>query len=92
MKIRDVRCVLFDYLPPPGLTGVIARMAGSSAKGTPYLFLKIQTDEGVEGYSCQYVTGDEGLVQHIEGRIRPLLIGRDPTDVEALWQMLWRAG
>jgi L-alanine-DL-glutamate epimerase-like enolase superfamily enzyme len=90
MKISDVRCVIFDWTPPVhAFKGAIARVLGDR-KSVPHMIVRVMTDEGVEGNSSQYVVGQQGLAEHIETRMKPRLMGKDPTDVEFVWQDLWR--
>jgi len=57
-----------------------------------FLFVVIDTDEGVYGVGEAGITGRElamaGAVEHF----KPLLIGQDPFRIEHLWQMLSRGG
>ncbi|MFW6116470.1 MAG: mandelate racemase, partial [bacterium] len=91
MKITDVRCVVFEWTSPEfEFKGPIGRLVGR--KSVPHMIVRVITDEGVEGNSSQYVRGNRGLVEHIETVVRPWLIDKDPTQVEVIWQGLWRLG
>jgi len=57
----------------------------------------IQTDEGVAG--CYFGGGGHGdqdglppdAREHLEGRIKPMLVGQDPLDREKFWKWMWVA-
>ena len=57
-----------------------------------FLFVKIETDEGVYGLGESGLTSRElavaGLIQHL----KPFLLGEDPFRTEHLWQKMWRGG
>lgn len=55
-----------------------------------WVFLKIETDEGITGWGEPSLEGQAravvGALHDLEGRI----VGQDPTKIERLWQMLYR--
>jgi L-alanine-DL-glutamate epimerase-like enolase superfamily enzyme len=57
-----------------------------------FLFVVVDTDEGISGVGEAGLTGRElavmGTVEHFE----PLLVGEDPFRIEHLWQTLFRGG
>ncbi|MGH2534875.1 MAG: mandelate racemase/muconate lactonizing enzyme family protein [Thermomicrobiales bacterium] len=57
-----------------------------------FLFVVVDTDEGISGVGESGLTGRElavaGVIEHFE----PLLIGQDPARIEHLWQTLSRGG
>lgn len=57
-----------------------------------FLFIVVDTDEGLYGVGEAGITGRElaviGAVEHF----KPLLIGQDPAHIEHIWQMLFRSG
>ena len=57
-----------------------------------FLFVVVDTDEGVSGVGETGITGREfatiGAVQHL----RELLVGEDPMRTEHLWQLMFRGG
>lgn len=56
-----------------------------------YVLLKIVTDEGVYGCGDATLNGRElAVAAALEQHIAPLLIGRDPDQVEDIWQYLFR--
>ncbi|WP_149195277.1 galactonate dehydratase [Luteimonas suaedae] len=57
-----------------------------------WLFLKIETDEGVTGWGEPVI---EGRAQTVEAAVHELseyLVGRDPARINDLWQTLYRGG
>ena len=57
-----------------------------------WLFLKIETDEGISGWGEPVL---EGHAETLATKIRELedmLIGRDPMLIEDTWQMIYRNG
>lgn len=57
-----------------------------------FLFVVIDTDEGIYGVGETGITGRElaiiGTIEHF----KPLLIGQDPGRIEHIWQLLYRGG
>jgi len=57
-----------------------------------FLFVVIDTDEGIYGVGEAGITGRElaviGAIEHF----KPLLIGEDPSRIEHIWQLLFRSG
>jgi L-alanine-DL-glutamate epimerase-like enolase superfamily enzyme len=85
MKITDVQVVnlFFEY---PGRNGF--RYAGGVCTGRLTSLVRVRT-EGIEGIGSAYSNPD--MVRCVvEGNLRDLLIGEDPTAVEALWSKMYR--
>ncbi len=57
-----------------------------------WLFLKIETDEGVAGWGEPVVEGRAATVEAAVQEMADHLIGRDPRRIEDIWQMLYRGG
>jgi len=57
-----------------------------------WLFLKVTTDEGVEGWGEPVVEGRADTVAAAVKEMGGYLIGADPTKIEDLWQTLYRGG
>lgn len=57
-----------------------------------FLFVVVDTDEGLYGVGEAGITGRElaviGAIEHF----KPLLIGQDPARIEHIWQLLFRGG
>ena len=57
-----------------------------------WLFLKIATDEGVSGWGEPIVEGRAATVAAAVKEMEGYLLGRDPDQIEDLWQVLYRGG
>src|SRR3990172_2188523 len=54
---------------------------------------EIATDEGIRGLGYSLVFsggGAESVLAYLDARLKPLLIGEDPTAVERLWEKMYR--
>ena len=66
--------------------------------GRNFVTLKIETDQGVTGIGDATLNGRElAVVSYLEDHLIPCLIGRDPQQIEDIWQYLykgayWRRG
>jgi mannonate dehydratase len=66
--------------------------------GRNFVTLKIETDQGVTGVGDATLNGRElAVVSYLEEHVIPCLIGRDPQQIEDIWQYLykgayWRRG
>jgi mannonate dehydratase len=66
--------------------------------GRNFVTLKIETDEGLTGVGDATLNGRElSVVSYLEEHVIPCLIGRDPQQIEDIWQYLykgayWRRG
>ncbi len=52
------------------------------------ILVRVDTDEGLTGYG---VGGGEAGIHVVQTALHALLVGEDPSDVEALWQRMYRA-
>jgi len=57
-----------------------------------WLFLKIETDEGVSGWGEPIVEGRADTVAACVNELSSYLIGQDPLRIEDHWQVLYRGG
>lgn len=57
-----------------------------------WLFLKITTDTGIEGWGEPVVEGKASTVKAAVEEMASYLIGRDPGNIEDIWQVLYRGG
>lgn len=55
-----------------------------------WLFLKISTDEGICGYGEPVVEGKSKTVETLVHSFGKMLIGKNPCDIEYLWQLMYR--
>ena len=66
--------------------------------GRNFVTLKIVTDQGVHGLGDATLNGREkSVLSYLEDHVIPCLIGRDPQQIEDIWQYLakgayWRRG
>ena len=59
--------------------------------GRNFVTLKIFTDQGVHGIGDATLNGRElSVVSYLEDHVIPCLIGRDPRQIEDIWQYLYR--
>lgn len=57
-----------------------------------WLFLKITTDDGFEGWGEPIVEGKADTVAAAVTEMQEVLIGRNAGDIEDIWQVLYRCG
>ena len=55
------------------------------------VFVRIQTDEGLHGVGEAYSAGPDDATAAVIADFESWLIGRDPLDVEFLWQLMYNA-
>lgn len=66
--------------------------------GRNFVTLKIETDEGIYGLGDATLNGRElAVAEYLEEYVKPCLIGRDPSQIEDIWQFFykgvyWRRG
>jgi len=57
-----------------------------------WLFLKVETDEGVVGWGEPILEGRAETLAALIGELSDFLIGRDPRQINDIWQMIYRNG
>lgn len=57
-----------------------------------WLFLKIETDEGIAGWGEPVVEGKAETVQTAVEELMDQLLGKDPLRIEDHWQVMYRGG
>ncbi|OAS14703.1 galactonate dehydratase [Paenibacillus oryzisoli] len=57
-----------------------------------WLFLKIETDEGIVGWGEPIVEGKAHTVQAAVSELMDNLVGKDPMRIEDHWQVMYRSG
>ena len=56
-----------------------------------FVTLKIETDEGIYGLGDATLNGRElAVASYLSEHIAPCLVGRDPSQIEDIWQYLYR--
>ena len=59
--------------------------------GRNFVTIKIYTDEGIYGLGDATLNGRElAVVSYLEDHLIPCLIGRDPSQIEDIWQYFYR--
>lgn len=59
--------------------------------GRNYVLLKLETDQGIYGVGDATLNGRElAVATLLEEHLAPLLIGRDPDQIEDIWQSIFR--
>jgi mannonate dehydratase len=59
--------------------------------GRNFVTLKIETDEGVYGVGDATLNGRElAVASYLSDHLVPALIGRDPAQIEDIWQYFYR--
>lgn len=85
MKIDDISVtnLLFEYPEEKCFL-----YAGGKATGRLTSLVRVRTDDGIEGIGSAY-SHPELVRTVIEGNLRDLLVGEDPSQVEALWSKMY---
>lgn len=88
MKITDVK--LTPFRRPLGGKAKDVMIKGQSLLPhiTEFVAIEIRTDAGVTGEGLS-LGGGLGMAHYLSNTIKPLLIGRDPAQREAIWQDMW---
>jgi len=60
--------------------------------GRNFLFVVVDTDEGISGVGESGLTGRELAVAGVVDHLRPQLVGQDANRIEHLWQIMTRGG
>ncbi len=88
MRMTGVKAELFNWTTEPWQTGVGMRFGDTRQLAV----VSVETDEGVTGnaFLGSSRVGADHFVGGLMEFIAPLLVGRDPQDIGAIWQQLWR--
>jgi galactonate dehydratase len=57
-----------------------------------WLFLKVETDEGISGWGEPVVEGRADTVKAAVEELKGYLVGKDPLKIEDHWQVMYRGG
>ncbi|WP_370295022.1 galactonate dehydratase [Rossellomorea marisflavi] len=57
-----------------------------------WLFLKIETDEGITGWGEPVIEGKAATVKAAVEELMQTLVGKDPARIEDHWNMMYRSG
>lgn len=70
---------------------IVAAKVIVTCPGRNFVTLKITTDEGLYGIGDATLNGREkSVVSYLEDYLIPALIGRDPQQIEDIWQFIYR--
>ena len=72
------------------ITNVEPILVSDGKKG--YCFVVVDTDAGLSGVGESGLSGREYAVRGAVEHLREFLIGRDPFQIERLWQEMFRGG
>jgi mannonate dehydratase len=99
---RSAHVIASPWAPSSGGTGVRirdVRAICTAPEGTRLVIVKVETSEpGLYGVGCATFSPRAPLVaEAVEKFIRPLVLGREPADIEDIWQSChlssyWRGG
>ena len=80
------------------MMGVVLPRKGAEAPRRNWIFVRIETDEGITGVGEATTENYEhAVIAMIEKQFAPYLLGKDPTKITRLWQEMqrlfwWRSG
>ncbi|MCY3783834.1 MAG: mandelate racemase/muconate lactonizing enzyme family protein [Chloroflexi bacterium] len=79
MKITDVRTFLY-------------RAGGANRRYGPILFVRVDTDAGISGWGegSTWAGGAALIADFGIRQVRDMLVGRDPSEIEAIWHDIYR--
>ena len=84
MRIRALRTLCFAQ-------PMIPIHAGSFAGALELVLTVVEADDGTEGYALARSHGGQsgrGIANQIEASLRPLVLGRDASDPQAVWESM----
>ena len=87
MKITNVKVEMFNWKSEPWMTGV-GMQFGSTKLGV----VTVETDAGVSGnaFLGSSRVGADHYAPALVQFLKPMLIGRDPLDIGAIWRDMWK--
>lgn len=87
MKIENVRVLNLSFKHPAGHTWEKGEV---SARGWDQVIVVIDTDQGIRGIGESYHLKNPSVVAAaVADTLAPLLVGREATDIEAIWEFLY---
>ena len=57
-----------------------------------WMFLKIETDEGVTGWGEPVIEGRARTVETAVHELSEYVVGKDPARINDIWQAMYRSG
>jgi L-alanine-DL-glutamate epimerase-like enolase superfamily enzyme len=88
VRITDVKLIPFRRPLEGKAKDVMIKGQSLLPHITEFVAIQLLTDEGVTGESLS-LGGGLGMAHYLSNTIKPLLIGRDPAQREAIWQDMW---
>ena len=87
MKITDVKVDLFTWHSEPWQTGV-----GTQFSESQLGLVSVETDAGMTGnaFLGSLHVGADHYARGLVKFLKPLLLGRDPQDIGAIWWEMWK--
>ena len=87
MKVTDLSVTIFNWNSPLWKTG-----SGSFGSHKLLGVVTLHTDQGVEGHSFLGSSrqGADALVGPLMEFVKPAVVGRDPLEIGAIWNKMWR--
>lgn len=104
LRIRQPEFAQFEWWctsPLDGLydSGGVGRASGAALFNMPldlrrdpvfHVLVRVTTDDGLSGLGAIGL-GSRAAAEAVEGILAPLVLGRNPFDVEALWELMYRS-
>ena len=92
MKITDVKAIPLA-IPlqedPSASSGSVSAMASAKASSM-HVLVVVRTDEGLYGYGEAFRFTPGVVCKFIDEALKPLLTGKDPLQISALWNMMYQ--
>ena len=88
MKITNVKVELFDWTTEPWKTNDHTQFGSTVQLGV----VTVETDQGING-NAFLGSSRVGANHHAPGLIefiKPIVMGRNPLDIGAIWQDMWK--
>ena len=87
MKVTDLSVTMIRWKTPPWKTGS-GPFGGEKLLGV----LTVYTDEGVQGHAFLGSSrqGADAFVGPLMEFVKPILMGRNPLDIGAIWSRMWK--
>ena len=86
MKITEIKTIKLQFEPTRNLRDGLANIPTRDG-----LLVQVNTDAGISGIGEGFALGALSLVATaVDEILRPLLIGRDPTMIEEIWDLMYR--
>ena len=89
MKITDITTTHLHSPEGKPIQDATILTPKKDSGGRGQIFVHIKTDENIEGLGMTYAS--PGVIDVIESSLKKELIGKDPLDIEQLWNdMYWK--